>query len=161
MTTHDQAARWRDVASELTDKQIQYLEKLERRHGRNEALLLPIAREYAQSNLAERVLIGDVAEPDGATFVGGWEQDGTGEWFRDFDGETWQVGSVRIAICGRQSSDGEIVRKVSVYGADDAASELNAVELRQLIVALAEAEKCLETPSELRYGQESNLRPRD
>ena len=60
MDSDDQACRWRDVAAELTGKQVQYLEKLERRHGRNEALLLPIAREYSQSNLAERLLIGHV-----------------------------------------------------------------------------------------------------
>ncbi|WP_293310628.1 hypothetical protein, partial [Mycolicibacterium sp.] len=153
MDSDDQACRWRDVAAELTGKQVQYLEKLERRHGRNEALLLPIAREYAQSNLAERVLIGHVVEPPGATFVGGWEQDGAGEWFRDFDGESWSVGSVQVIICGRQSSDGRIFRNVSVYGAEDGMSELNAAELRQLITVLKDAEKLLETPSDQRPRQ--------
>ena len=146
MNCYDHAARWRDLAAELTAKQIMYLEKLERRHGHREALLISVAREYAQSNLAELVLIGDVPEPDGATFVGGWEQDSAGAWFRDFDGETWAVGSVRVDICGRQSADGETVRRVSVYGADDATSELNAGELRQLIAVLTEAQNSLTRP---------------
>lgn len=146
MTSYDQATRWRDVAAELTDKQAQYLEKLERRHGRNEGLLLPIAREFAQSNLAEQVLIGLVPEPGGATFVGGWEQDSAGAWFRDFDGESWTVGSARVAICGRQSADGEITRKVAVDGADDGMSELSAAELRNLIQVLQDAQALLMRP---------------
>ena len=161
MTNYDQAVRWRDLSPELTDKQIVYLEKLERRHGHREALLISVAREYAQSNLAELVVIGDVPEPAGATFVGGWEQDSTGAWYRDFDGETWSVGSVRVDICGRQSADGETERRVSVYGADDATSELNAAELRQLIAVLTAAQNSLTTPSDQRPRQESNLRPRD
>ena len=161
MNDYDQAVRWRDLGPELTDKQIVYLEKLERRHGHREALLISIAREYAQSNLAELVVIGDVSEPHGATFVGGWEQDSTGAWYRDFDGETWGVGSVRVDICGRQSADGRTERRVSVYGADDATSELNAAELRQLIAVLTAAQNSLTTPSDQRPRQESNLRPRD
>ena len=161
MNDYDQAARWRDLAPELTDKQIVYLEKLERRHGHRESLLISVAREYAQSNLAELVVIGHVPQPDGATFVSGWEQDSTGAWFREFDGETWSVGSVRVDICGRQAADGETVRRVSVYGADDATSELNAAELEQLIAVLTEARNLLTKPSDQRPRQESNLRPRD
>ena len=159
--TDDQAAGWRDIAPELTDKQIQYIDKLERRHGPREALLLAVAREYAQSNLAEKVFIGDVPEPAGATFVGGWEHAETGEWYREFDGAAWSAGPVRVAICGRQSSHGEVELRVSVCGTDDAGSELGAEELRRLIVVLREAENSIKTSSDRRPRQESNLRPRD
>lgn len=152
MTPENSARRWRDLSSELTPEQVEFLGEREcdpdvlvRITGNPEYrvddnILLSSARRYAGDNLAA-AMIDDVPDPAGAVKVYGWEDPDTPDAFRLFSGTTRRVelghgDGIEVTIRGAQSRDGSVEeRGILVNGGSedpmttDAARGLAAVLL--------------------------------
>ncbi|HEY0227895.1 MAG TPA: hypothetical protein VGC05_16235 [Mycobacterium sp.] len=153
-TPENYARRWRDLASELTPEQVEFLEEREGdpdglvritgnpRYRVDADILLLSARRYAGDNLAA-AMIDDVPDPVGAVKVSGWEDPDTPDAFRLFSGTTRTVelghgDGIDITIRGAQSTDGCVEeRGILVNGGSDDPMTTDAA--RGLAAALLEA----------------------
>lgn len=152
MTTssqHDNATSWRDLADQLTPRQIAALEHLERStaahspHVDVRAELLEAARDEAAHNLVI-ARFADVPVPAGAETDDSWSRDESGEWSRAV---VWRefpsVGGVGLAVDGRQTSTGEVTPpQITVFA--DLGAQLTGAEARELAAQLLEAADKLE-----------------
>ena len=140
-TTH--AATWRDLAGQLTPEQIAAYEHREQTWRAPDqdvaAFLLADARREAEANTVDRERFGHIPGPAGARRVFHWELDGdAGGWRREFQGRTWRVGPLSVAIEGYQFENGRIRQRAVVEAGD----LFDADELRQIAeVILAAAEQ--------------------
>ncbi len=133
-------ASWREVADRLTPEQSAQFELFERSDpsGNDAAALLTRARELAFFNVnanmtGAAVLSGKIAAPPDATRVYGWQTSGGRTW-REFDCNTTCVGSAVIRVVGRQFSDGQCERWISLSATHD--EEFQAAQARELAAAL-------------------------
>lgn len=123
-TIHDNTATtWRDLADQLTPAQAARLESVEHMELPASAadrawMLLDQAREHARDNLADTMRFGHITEPAGASYLWHWEQDDSGQWFREFAGTARKAGCFDVSVGGRQYSDGSVFRTVAVQGDD-------------------------------------------
>ena len=140
---------WRDLASELTAKQVASLEYAESKlpAGRVETqeTLLHFARQSADLNVTDATY-ADIPAPPAAE-VGGWERNTSGGYSRSLEWGDVPTGvdGVDIAIDGRQEHTGDFNRAVTVYL--DGSACLSAVEARRVAAALTEAADKLESLS--------------
>lgn len=144
-TTHDDnATTWRDLADQLTDKQIARLTSMESRApagwaaGEAADALLNGAREYAEQNLMGTVVFGHIATPAAAREVFPWEDDGHGEWSRFFYGTRYTTAGQRydVETTGVQRADGSVKRAVYINAPGD---ELTAKQAREAAALLIQA----------------------
>ena len=132
---------WRDLATELTAKQIASMEDAEAMMpaGRPDTRqkLLEFARDFAAGNLADAAY-AEIPAPPGAK-VGVWEQNTAGGYSRSLEwGDvTTGVAGVDVGIDGRQEGNGDFTRSVTVYV--DGSVRLSAVEAREVARALLAA----------------------
>jgi hypothetical protein len=147
-TTHDDNATWRDLAGELTPKQIASFERMERTftedgvddHPEAKAALLAYARDYVQHNLVDAAY-ADVPLPAGAsTDSEGWGKDlKYGGYRRSLlwrsDGEP---GEVCVDIDGWQRHDGSFIRHISLWGIDEGGG-LSCAQARRIAAMLLDA----------------------
>jgi len=142
--TPDDATTWRDLADQLTPRQIAALERLERStaahppHVDVRAELLEAARDEAAHNLVI-ARFADVPVPAGAETDGSWSRDESGEWSRAV---VWRefpsVGGVGLAVDGRQTSTGEVTPpQITVFA--DLGAQLTGAEARELAAQLLQA----------------------
>jgi len=133
MTTSDDTARtWRDLANQLTADQVRQLERLERHEPQT---LLDMARQWATKNTDAAAGFDDIAPPDGAVRIFGWQRDGN--WFRDFEGTVRRSGQARIHIFGRQQADGSARRWIGLH--TRRLDAIDATTARGLAAALTDA----------------------
>lgn len=142
---------WRDLADQLTPKQVENLIEAEKRSPLPEAAktetLLEWARDTAQRNLTDHVMFGHLEPPAGATKVFPCGERTDGRWSREFTGTSRQVGGVCVYIDGTQFADGTIERELAVCVddlPDGAGGVLDAAQARALAAALIEAADELE-----------------
>lgn len=146
MTTTTAATSWRNLADQLTPKQIADLEHWEvtSRHPNRDEAILQAAQEYAQGN-AWACQYAGVPTPADATSVHEWTADfGIEVPFRHF----WGTDRDGVFICGYQKPDGSVrryicldfrVEDIDSAGARDLAARLIAAadELDEVNAALA------------------------
>lgn len=142
------SATWRDLADQLTPRQIAALEHLERSTAAHpphvvRAELLEAARDEAAHNLVI-AWFADVPVPAGAETDGSWSRDESGEWSRAV---VWRefpsVGGVGLAVDGRQTSTGKVTPpQITVFA--DLVAQLTGAEARELAAQLLEAADKLE-----------------
>ena len=142
-TTHDDnATTWRDLADQLTPKQIEHSEEFERQALGDPddvaALLLDEVREHARKNLRDQMVFGHLAAPIDATRIWHWGQDDNGDWSRDFAGTDRAFTGFDVTISGIQNADGSTNRSAEIYS-NDGARRFSADELRAAAALLIEA----------------------
>jgi hypothetical protein len=146
-TTHDDnATTWRDLVDQLTPKQVDGFESMERRFAADgigdqpqaKAALLEYAREYVEGNLVDR-LYADVPLPAGAsTDSEGWAKDlKRGGYRRSL---VWRSFGERanVEISGWQHTDGSFSRHICLWGVDEGGS-LTSAHARHIAALLVEA----------------------
>jgi len=152
-TTPDNTAQtWRDLADQLTPRQVERLTEFEQRwelpDDEKVEALLNGAREWAQNNLNDHLIFSHLDKPADATAVYPCTERHPGEgWVREFAGTERTVGGVTVCISGTQSSDDEIERQLTVSVddlCDGPGGELTPIQTRQLSAALIEAADELE-----------------
>lgn len=132
---------WRDIADQLSPKEIELLEWLEG-DPLNGLLARPeqhlmFARGWAAENL-EQSLHADVPPPADAVEVGPWRKSATGVRRRDFRSSITAVAGLDIAIeiYGHQYTDGRIEGRIALVG--DTLADISASSARELAAALVE-----------------------
>jgi hypothetical protein len=123
MTPENTTQGWRDLADELTPRQIRHLKQHEGGGARG-SNLLQVARMFACENAAtvlDDVPLAkgwhvDVAAPEDATWVSPWTFN-NGD-LRLFRGTRREIHGGKVIICGTQDSDGTVLpRKIMlVFG---------------------------------------------
>lgn len=154
MTQHPESAQcWRDLADQLTPKQIDGLEQTERRftdsgiaeHPEAQASLLGFAREYAQANLTDTAF-ADVPLPPGArTDEESWGTDlQNGGYRRSLEWATFgDRNEINVGIDGWQRTDGSFTRYISLWGIDEGGA-LTAAQARRIAALLTQAADAFE-----------------
>lgn len=149
----DTATTWHDLRDQLTDIQIAWITGFEKRYpdldGSISAdineITLHYARTHAEQNKIDQEQFGHLPIPEGARHVMHWENDGTGRWYRGFDGQEWIVkipgpeGSTRarVDISGTQREDGSIERHIYVSADDCWYTAEQAIQLAGALVSAA------------------------
>lgn len=130
---------WRDIADQLTEFQISYLERLEQDPlprgllaGPEQHLML--ARGWAGENL-EQSLHADVPPPEGAVEFGPWRKSPLGVRRREYSGAAHVADpDITLEIRGLQNADGSLECRFGLTG--DGLGELDLDAVRQLAAAL-------------------------
>ena len=137
MNTDNTATTWRDLADQLTAKQIA---QLDNGRGQQPGDLLDIARDMAAQNLLQ-LSLSDVPAPHGATDVGAWCQDDDkiGSSSRTVYGGRWTVGNATVVIAGEQHATGATSWQIEVQHAENTVGDLTAEQTRELSRVLAVA----------------------
>lgn len=128
-------ASWRDLADQLTAKQIADLEHWEATstHPNRDEAILQDAQRHAQANAWARQY-ADVPTPPDATSVNKWTADSTIEvparhfWGTDRDG---------VFICGYQKPDGSVRNRYITL--DFQVEDMDAADARDLAARLIAA----------------------
>jgi hypothetical protein len=166
--THENVTSWRDLADQLTREQVAKLQDSEHNFRTKAAslpaeypyewpprseseigdILLCSARIYAGDNLGAK-LIGGVAPPAGASYVGDWDDArfGVDAALRYFRGSKRVIGrggnlgkDITVATDGLQYADGRINREITTALGDyEALDPLTSEQARQLAAALIAA----------------------
>lgn len=148
---------WRDVADQVTPKQI--AELIESEQSRLDASptspcrvnavadLIALARQYADTNALQRKY-AHIPHPHDAFTVDGWT-DENGEVFRTFAGSSWRVpvtggpgfihthhADIPVEIRGVQHADGKTDRRVAI---GDMPEDLSPATARVLAESLTAA----------------------
>lgn len=136
------AQTWRDLADQLTPRQIRDLDHWERSTpGDCRDYLISEARDYIETNKRNAELSARIALPAGAT-ADDWDSaclDGVPcrslEWSRH---DTAKVG---VGVDGFQDANGEVSRRISIYLDNQ---DLDAGDARALAAKLVEAADVME-----------------
>ncbi len=143
-TTHDDnATTWRDLADDLTFDQLGFMLNFEKVALGDPAAvaehLLETARDHVRHNKVDAERFGHLPKPAGAEKVFHWDDDGDGNWTRQFGGTSAVIeraGSkdphwnrLDIGVEGVQREDGTVERYVHLYSNG---TEFTSVELRAL-----------------------------
>ena len=148
-TTDNTATSWRDLESGLTFDQVGFMLNFESTALSDPAdvaeYLLEAARGHVRQNRVDAQRFGHLQVPDGAAKVEHWEDDGTGNWVRQFSGASSVLqfpnfgSSVEVAIDGVQHEDGSVERFIDVYSDGSDGIQFTAEDARQLAGALIDA----------------------
>ena len=145
MSTHDDnATDWRDLADQLTDEQVAYLERCERLQippGRaNPQYRLTAARSMARSNIIQS-LHADIELPaDAVGEVNEWQR-WHGTYSRLYTIWSHVENSLRVEVFGTQHADGQVERHIVTEWPD---AGMSAAEARRGAAALLNAADVLD-----------------
>lgn len=137
----DAGTAWRDFADKLTAAQIEQFERYESHFSdpAESAWMAVEARELVERNATDAAMFARLPIPAGAVRVELADQDGDGNWYRNFDGTARTVGGVRVDIEGVQYSDGRIERRLTVTSSDlPNGPVLTTGQAREIAAALVE-----------------------
>lgn len=127
---NDNATTWRELTDQLTPEQVEAMNRAEGVEGMTAEMLLALAREYVESNVAQ-AFYGGLPEP-AAERVYEWQPDDGDGYLRHFTVTSRRVDSLSFDVGGIQYSDGRIEHHIVT----DSGEHLTAEQARALAAVL-------------------------